>query len=117
MTRLIIAIVLSFSTFVVGQNKKAVSLPEKDFEKFWTTFKDNYAFFELKGVHLADAYTQYRSQVTSRTSQEELINILGKMVDPLQDGLITISIGDEVVYKEKITKHRSIKYSRLCMFV
>ena len=101
MTRLIIAIVLSISTFVFGQNKKAVSLPEKDFEKFWTTFKDNYAFFELKGVNWDDAYTQYRSQVTPKTTQEELINILGKMVDPLQDGHITISIGDEVVYKAK----------------
>jgi hypothetical protein len=101
MTKLLISIILSISSIVFAQNKKALSLPEKDFEKFWTKFKDNYAFFELKGVDWDATYTQYRNQVTATTKQEELISILGKMVDPLQDGHITISKGDDVVYKNR----------------
>ena len=101
MTKLIIVIVLSISSFAFAQNNKAQGTPEKDFEKFWTTFKDNYAFFELKGVNWDAAYNQYRNQVTANTTQEDLISILGKMVDPLQDGHITISKGDDVVYKNK----------------
>ncbi len=105
MTKLIIAIVLSIFTFVFGQNKKAVSLPEKDFEKFWTTFQEDCAFFELKQVNWDDAYTQYRRQFTPKTSREELLNALGKMVDPLQDGHITISKEDDVVYFISLIPH------------
>ncbi len=101
MTKLLITIFLCITSIVFAQNKKALSLPEKDFEKFWTTFKDNYAFFDLKGISWDDAYIQYRNQVTATTTQEELISILGKMVDPLQDGHITISKGDDIVYKNK----------------
>lgn len=101
MTKLLITIFLCITSIVFAQNKKALSLPEKDFEKFWTTFKDNYAFFDLKGINWDDAYIQYRNQVKATTTQEELISILGKMVDPLQDGHITISKGDDIVYKNK----------------
>lgn len=41
---------LTFSITVKSQTNKKLSKHEKDFEKFWTTFKENYAFFQLKGV-------------------------------------------------------------------
>ena len=88
-------------TTAQGQTTKKVSKPEKDFEKFWTTFKDNYAFFKLKGVNWDSTYIKYRPLVTKKTNQKELVSIFGQMVEPLKDGHITISKGEEILYKVK----------------
>lgn len=77
------------------------SQPEKDFDIFWTTFRDHYAFFKLKGVNWDSSYVQYRPKVSAKTNRAELVALLGQMADPLKDGHITISAGDEVLYKGK----------------
>jgi carboxyl-terminal processing protease len=82
-----------------------LSQPEKDFETFWTTFKNNYAFFQLKGVNWDSAYTKYRPLVNKKTKEKELIAILGQMVEPLKDGHITISKGEDILYKVKKTSY------------
>lgn len=89
------------TTNLFGQTTKKLSQPEKDFEKFWTTFKCHYAFFKLKGVNWDSTYQKNRPLVTKKTKQKELIDILGQMVEPLKDGHITISKGEEILYKSK----------------
>jgi carboxyl-terminal processing protease len=84
-----------------SQTIKKISQPENDFETFWTTFKNNYAFFKLKGVNWDSTYTKFRSLVTKNTNQNQLITILGQIVEPLKDRHITISKGDEILYKIK----------------
>jgi hypothetical protein len=98
MTRIII-ILLLISQTLAGQTTKRLSKPEKDFETFWTTFKDNYAFFKLKGVNWDSTYIKYRPLISGKTKEKELIDVFGKMVDPLQDGHITISKGENILYK------------------
>ncbi len=88
-------------TTVQCQTTKKISTPEKDFEKFWTTFKDNYAFFKLKGVNWDSTYFKYRPMVTKKTNEKKLIAIFGQMVEPLKDGHITISKGEQILYKVK----------------
>jgi carboxyl-terminal processing protease len=100
MTKILI-ISLLLSNFTFGQTTKKLSRPEKDFETFWTTFKDNYAFFKLKGVNWDSTYIKYRQQVTKKTKEKELVTILGQMVEPLKDGHITISKGENILYKSK----------------
>ncbi len=97
----IIIILFFITNCLIGQTKKKLSQQEKDFEKFWTTFKDNYAFFKLKGVNWDSSYTKFRPIVTNKTTEKQLISILGQMVEPLKDGHITITKGDEVLYKSK----------------
>lgn len=72
---------------------------EQDFEVFWTTFRDNYAFFKLKGVDWDATYKKYRPLVNSNTTQAELFEILRQMVEPLNDGHISISNKDKIIYK------------------
>lgn len=91
----------AFSFTVQSQTTKKVSQPEKDFETFWTTFKNNYAFFQLKGINWDSSYTKFRTLVNKRTTQKELVTILGQMVETLKDGHITISKGEEILYKVK----------------
>ncbi len=96
-------ILFLISSITFGQNTKVVSKPEKDFETFWNTFKDNYAFFKLKKVNWDDTYSTYKPLINKKTKEKELISIFIKMVEPLNDGHITISKGDEVIYKAKKT--------------
>ncbi|QSW87681.1 S41 family peptidase [Flavobacterium endoglycinae] len=92
-------LIISFTA--TSQASKKLSKPEKDFETFWTTFKDNYAFFKLKKVNWDDTYKKFRPLVSSKTKEKELLEIFEEMITPLKDGHITISKGDEVVYKVK----------------
>ncbi len=92
---------LLFANAAFGQSTKKLSRPENDFETFWTTFKDNYAFFELKGVNWDSTYLKYRPLVSKKTKEKQLVSILGEMVEPLKDGHITISKGEEILFKVK----------------
>jgi len=65
--------------------------PERNFEKFWQTFRDRYPFFELRGVDWQQQYDIYKPKVTASTTQTELFGILSEMVDPLDDGHVEIS--------------------------
>ncbi|WP_309607435.1 S41 family peptidase [Flavobacterium sp.] len=98
---IILIICLVFCLTAKSQANKQLSKPEKDFEKFWTTFKDNYAFFQLKGVNWDETYKKYKSQINSKTKETELVKIFGEMVEPLKDGHIIISKGEEILYKVK----------------
>jgi carboxyl-terminal processing protease len=100
MTRILITL-LFLSNLSFGQTAKKLSQPEKDFETFWTTFRDNYAFFKLKSVNWDSTYQKYRPLVSKKTKQNELVAIFGQMVEPLKDGHITISKGEEILYKSK----------------
>ena len=83
-------------TVLHGQKTIKINKSEKKFEKFWTTFKDNYAFFKLKNVDWDITYKNFKSKVNSKTTETELIKIFGEMVEPLKDGHITISKGDDI---------------------
>jgi carboxyl-terminal processing protease len=112
MTRIVIFFLL-FSNFTYGQTTKKLNRQEKDFETFWATFKDNYAFFKLKGVNWDSTYKNYRPLVSKKTKQKELISILGQMVEPLKDGHITISKGEEILYKSKKTSQFRTEFKGL----
>ncbi|RZJ52016.1 MAG: hypothetical protein EOO44_13100 [Flavobacterium sp.] len=97
----VLLLFLVFSSNINSQSNKKAKQPEKDFETFWTTFKDNYAFFELKGVNWDETYKKFRPQINNKTSEKDLIAVFEQMVTPLKDGHITISKGDDVIYKAK----------------
>jgi hypothetical protein len=72
--------------------------PEKNFEVLWKTFHNRYPFFELRKVDWNRQYEIYRPQVTSETSDEELFDVLRRMLDPLDDGHVEL--------KAKLGGHR-----------
>lgn len=59
--------------------------PERDFEIFWQTFNEHYAFFELEDVDWDQTYQLARDAVNSATSEEELFGIFAAMIAPLKD--------------------------------
>ncbi|MEM7371148.1 MAG: S41 family peptidase [Bacteroidota bacterium] len=71
-----------------------LSLPEHSFEQMWHLFDKLYAFFEEKEVDWEASYHRYRPQVTSTTSESELIDIFAQMLNPLKDGHVRLIRAD-----------------------
>src|ERR1051326_7008970 len=65
--------------------------PLTNYEVFWQTFAEQYAFFELRKVDWRAVDKKVRPQVTPDTKPEELFGILSAMVEPLHDKHIYIS--------------------------
>src|SRR6185436_14730 len=63
-----------------------ISDPEKNFEVLWTTFHNRYPFFNLRNVDWEKQYDAFRPQVTTKTSDDELVDIFCQMLGPLNDG-------------------------------
>ena len=70
--------------------------PEYNFEVLWETFKDHYAYFELRNVDPIKMYKTYRPRITSKTTEVELFFIMSDMLDSFDDGHIGISASDEI---------------------
>jgi hypothetical protein len=64
--------------------------PEKSFEELWETFHNRYPFFALRKVDWKKQYDTYRPRVTRETTDDELFDILCRMLDPLDDGHVEL---------------------------
>jgi len=65
--------------------------PENNFEELWKTFHNRYPFFKLRKVDWKQQYEIHRPKVTKNTSEVELFEILCKMLEPLNDGHVSIT--------------------------
>jgi len=94
----------SFSYCIPSNNCKAgnvrqeINLSESDsinpvdvFEQVWQVFNTNYPYFEHKGVDWSALYKVYRAKITPKTTDEELFNILSRLLGHLNDGNVTLS--------------------------
>lgn len=70
--------------------------PERNFEILWETFKDHYAYFELRNINPTKIYATYRPKVNPETTDAELFFILTEMLNSFNDGHISISAPEEV---------------------
>jgi hypothetical protein len=70
--------------------------PELNFEIVWNAFNEQYAFFNLYGVDWQAQYDTYRPQVSADTTPEQLFEILSQMLEPLDDGHISLYNGTDV---------------------
>jgi carboxyl-terminal processing protease len=67
--------------------------PERNFEELWRTFHRRYPFFEIRGVDWKRQYEIYRPMVRRETSDDELFDILCRMLGPLNDGHVELLAG------------------------
>src|SRR5262245_52802182 len=61
------------------------------FDEFVEVFKDNYAFFAIRGVDWEQQTRTYRPKISASTTSDELFSILCQMIDPLNDGHVFVS--------------------------
>lgn len=67
--------------------------PERNFEVFWHSFEENYAFFDTRGVDWRAVYGKYRPRVTASTSSAELFALLSELIFLLDDPHVVL-LGD-----------------------
>lgn len=68
--------------------------PRLNFEIFWQTFNENYAFFQERGVDWAAQYQQHQARVTTETTPEMLFQVMTDMLAPLNDAHVQIVAGN-----------------------
>ncbi|NEA34861.1 S41 family peptidase [Streptomyces sp. SID13031] len=64
------------------------------FDQFWTTYNENYPFFQAKGIDWAKVRDTYRPRVTPGISDAALSGLLSEMVEPLGDAHTAIRTAD-----------------------
>lgn len=74
--------------FVTAQD---LSEPEKNFEHLWKSYDRNYALFAAKHIDWDALYKVYRPRVTSKTTDDELFQIIADMLGNLNDNHVSLS--------------------------
>lgn len=81
----------------------------RNFEVLWRQFRENYAFFPLRGVDWEESYRTFRPKVGATTSSEDLWNIFGDLVGPLRDTHVRISDGPRALDVTSPIRDRKLK--------
>ncbi|MCW8926855.1 MAG: hypothetical protein OQJ84_11375, partial [Xanthomonadales bacterium] len=65
--------------------------PLVNFDAFWSTFNEQYAFFEQRAMDWIAARDTWRPQLHSGSSDEDLFAVLSEMVTPLCDAHVELA--------------------------
>lgn len=68
------------------------------FDQFWTTYAENYPFFQAKGIDWDAVRAKYRPQVKPGMSDGELFDLLVAMIEPLGDAHTALRIPDQRLF-------------------
>jgi carboxyl-terminal processing protease len=74
-----------------ARNREVDVDPEKNFEELWATFYKRYPFFETRNVDWQEQYERYRPRITGSTGEEELFDVICRMLEPLNDGHVNLT--------------------------
>ena len=84
---------LIFICFIHSYSQE-LSEPEKNFEHLWKEFDTRYAIFIPKRVDWDLLYKIYRPKVTHQTTDDELFDIMSKMLGHLNDNHVRLATAD-----------------------
>lgn len=59
--------------------------PVTNFDYFWHSLNDHYAFFAERGINWAERYREFSPLVTANTSEEQLFAIMAEMISDFND--------------------------------
>jgi carboxyl-terminal processing protease len=72
-----------------------------NFEVFWHYFKENYAFFDLRRVDWEKVYTDNYSYVSHLSNDQELADVLEKILREINDSHATLEIPGQTITTRK----------------
>lgn len=72
--------------------------PTGNFEELWKIIDERYCFLEYKEIDWDGIYTQYQKYIYDGMTDDELFNILGRMLAELKDGHVNLYSDSEVTY-------------------
>lgn len=74
---------------------------EKNFEVFWQTFNDNYAFFEKRNLDWDQVYKEYMPVVRQLETQSEFAAVLEEIIVKFRDGHIRLEVPASISEKKE----------------
>lgn len=89
-----------YSTFYANKRTDIIEIesnydkndPIYNFEVFWNTFNEHYAFMEHKNINWQETYDKNKLLVTEDTTNYELFSIMTEMLTPLADSHVNLFI-------------------------
>lgn len=85
----------SLPTFCLPENLLTTATPTETFEYVWHIFNDYYAFFNERNVDWGSLYAELQPYVNDDLSNDELIEVLEALLEPLDDGHVQLNTGDD----------------------
>lgn len=76
--------------------------PRFNFEVFWKTFQQDYAFFERHRIDWQAIYSGHRDRVDAATTPNELLQVFQDMLAPLQDNHVYLQTDHTQFISDKI---------------
>lgn len=72
--------------------------PEGNFETLWKIIDEHYCFLEYKQIDWDAIHTRYSKLITNNMAGEGLFEVLGQMLNELQDGHVNLASSHNVSY-------------------
>ncbi len=82
--------------------KEPSSDPVTTFEYLWDVVDEQYSFFDVKNVNWDSVYTVYKPKVSEKISDDSLFNVLGAMLNTLNDGHTNLVSPFDVSHNEEV---------------
>ncbi|QDW21034.1 S41 family peptidase [Flavobacterium sp. KBS0721] len=82
---------------------------EKNFQVFWLTFSDNYAFFRERNVNWQQVYSDYLPKVRKLKTEQEFALLLREIVRKINDGHIRLEIPQALITKTNVAISKPVK--------
>ncbi|RPI46766.1 MAG: hypothetical protein EHM46_00190 [Bacteroidetes bacterium] len=103
--------ILVISTCGISCERAFLDEPATDpvalFVELWSTFEEQYAPFEERGVDWGEQYRTFRPLVSPSTSEDELFDIMGRMLAVLNDGHVSLTApGREIFFSNYIRREQ-----------
>lgn len=108
---IILLIVMLSSSEIVRGGIQSTSTqntnPLETYNAFWNLFHEHYGLFEVKHINWDSIGNVYRSQITSKTTYEELYSVFSEMIKLLNDNHVNLypTTGTLPVFPGGLLKH------------
>ncbi|WP_299211815.1 S41 family peptidase [uncultured Aquimarina sp.] len=70
--------------------------PKLNFDIFWHTFKENYAYSEIRNIDWDAIYDKHKGLITEKTTQVELFGYIAEILDAIKDEHISLRAPDSI---------------------
>lgn len=80
------------------REEEVVNTPQGNFETLWKIIDEQYCFLEYKQIDWNAIYNKYSKLVTNNMTSEGLFEVLGNMLNELQDGHVNLASSHNVSY-------------------
>lgn len=70
--------------------------PKLNFDIFWHTFKENYAYSKIRNVDWDAIYDKHKGLISEETTQLELFGYIAEILDEIKDEHISLRVPDSI---------------------